>query len=290
MLYLALMLSTCLAAGKSVLFKKIGVDFKSTAQFLRLNALSFATAALVALSISGFDFKSLAGVSPFSAMMACLFALSIITTYLAQCKALSLGTTSSTMMIYSCGFLIPVFFSAAVYGETVSAVDGIALLLLLMAIFLIITPKKNARLSFKWILLSVISMIGSGTTAILQKVHQRSLFADEFLSMSVCEFLIAGVLLFLLSTVLPKKEISAAERSHEWKIGVLNGVFLGALSLLNLKLSGKLPAIVVFPVYNVGNIILSGLLGAVLYREKNTKKEILGFAVGCVAILMLGIL
>jgi len=223
-------------------------------------------------------------------MMACLFALSIITTYLAQCKALSLGTTSSTMMIYSCGFLIPVFFSAAVYGETVSAVDGIALLLLLMAIFLIITPKNNARLSFKWILLSVISMIGSGTTAILQKVHQRSLFADEFLSMSVCEFLIAGVLLFLLSTVLPKKEISAAERSHEWKIGVLNGVFLGALSLLNLKLSGKLPAIVVFPVYNVGNIILSGLLGAVLYREKNTKKEILGFAVGCVAILMLGIL
>ena len=128
-----------------------------------------------------------------------------------------------------------------------------------------------------------------GTTAILQKVHQNSFYAYEFLSLLIFEFVIAGVALVVLSFLISKKLTFCHGYKYELKIGLLNGIFLGALNLLNLILSGKLPAIIVFPIYNVGSIILSGAVGKKLYREKNYKNEILGFIIGCLAILLIGI-
>lgn len=289
MLYFALLLSTCLATGKSVLFKKIGSDFKTASQLFRLNGLSFLIAAVIAFMVSGCDFKSLINLSSYTAVMSFFFAISIIITYLTQSKALSLGTTSSTMMIYSCGFLIPVFFSAIAYKENISTIDWFALILLVVAVFLIITPKKSSKPSLIWLLLSIASMSGSGTTAVLQKVHQRSFYAHEFLSLVICEFIIAGVSLLVLSFAISKKTDFQHDCKHELKIGVVNGIFLGALNILSLILSGKLPAIIVFPIYNVGSIILIGIVGGKLYHEKNSKNEILGFIIGCVAILLIGI-
>ncbi|MBQ4110527.1 MAG: hypothetical protein IJC74_06540 [Clostridia bacterium] len=42
--------------------------------------------------------------------------------------AMSLGTASSTMLICSCGFLIPIFFGAIAYNEEISVIQIIAIL------------------------------------------------------------------------------------------------------------------------------------------------------------------
>jgi drug/metabolite transporter (DMT)-like permease len=289
MLYFLLLLSTCFATGKSVLFKKIGSDFNVPSQLFRLNGFSFMIAAVIVFILSGFDVGSLISLSFYSLGISFFIAVSIIVTYLTQSKALALAATSSTMMIYSCGFLIPVFFSAIIYKESISAIDWFALLLLIVAVFLIITPEKNSKPSLKWLLFSVVSMIGSGTTAVLQKVHQHSIYAHEFFSLAVCEFIIAGVSLLVLSFVISKKNSFEHNFKHELKIGLVNGLFLGSINLLNLILSGKLPAIIVFPIYNIGSIILSSIIGRKLYHEKNSKNELWGFIIGCIAIFLIGI-
>lgn len=289
MLYFLLAISTLMATGKSVVFKKIGVDSKSLRQFLRFNGLSFSVAALTALALSGFDFNTLFRLSPYSAVMSVLLALSITVTYLAQIKALSLGNSSATMLIYSCGFLIPVVFGAVSYKETLSVADLFAVVLLIISLFLIIAPEKRTKISFKWLLLSLIAMTGSGCTAILQKIHQHSPFADEFMGLSILEFIVAAIILSLLTFLAPKVSQCRRLTRKEGAVGALNGIFLGVLSLLNLNLAGKLPAIILFPVYNIGSIILTGILCTILYKEKNTPKGIIGFAVGCIAIMMIGV-
>ena len=67
------------------------------------------------------------------------------------------------------------------------------------------------------------------------------------------------------------------------------GLCVGFLNILNLTLAGKLPAVIQFPIYNIGGMILTGVLGAILFGEKNTKKQLIGFGIGCVSILIIGL-
>ncbi len=289
MLYFLLVLSTLTATGKAVVFKKIGVESKSLRQFLRFNGLSFVVAVITALAIACFDNKNLALPSPFSAGMAVLLCLSVIVTYLAQMKALSLGNSSTTMLIYSCGFLLPVIFGAIAYDEIISGADVFAVALLVVSLFLMIGPSRAEKLSWKWLLFTLISMTGSGCTAIMQKIHQHSQYADEIMGLSIFEFILAAFVLNTLMFLSPKTEQYRPLTKREGFVGILNGLFLGVLNLLNLNLAGKLPAIILFPVYNVGSIILTGIICTILYKEKNTKTGIIGFAIGCIAIMIIGI-
>ena len=123
----------------------------------------------------------------------------------------------------------------------------------------------------------------------MQKTIAGEFFAYEFMSLSILEFIIAAIILSFLMPFTSKPKENRVISKKELFVGTLNGIFLGTLNLLNLNLAGKLPAIILFPIYNIGSIILTGILCTVLYKEKNTKKEIVGFAIGCIAIMIIGI-
>ena len=289
MLYILLITTTLMQSGKSILFKKIGVDYQSNKQFFGLNGFSFGIAAVIATLIACFNLESLLKLSLFSVIMAAFFALAVIGMCLSQMKALSLGTTSSTMMIFSCGFLIPIIFGTVAYGEKILGVDIIALLLIIVSLFFIINPDKSSKLSAKWLFFTLVAMTCSGTLAVLQKIHQHSPHADEFLGLSVLEFLFASVVLTLLSLVVQKPDGYESPKKRELSFGLINGLFLSLPSMINLFLAGKFPAIIMFPIYNIGSIILSSVLGGIIYREKQTAKGIAGFIIGCIAVLLIGI-
>ena len=116
MLYFLLVISTLISSGKAVIFKKIGVESKYINQLLALNSLSFAVASVTVFAISGFNFNSIIRISPYSAVISAVLAFFVTITYLSQIKALSYGNTSATVLIYSCGFLIPIIFGTLVYN------------------------------------------------------------------------------------------------------------------------------------------------------------------------------
>ena len=67
------------------------------------------------------------------------------------------------------------------------------------------------------------------------------------------------------------------------------GVCVGALNLLNLNLSGKIPSVILFPIYNVGSLLLTTVISSVIYKDKISKRQSVGFVIGIVAILIVGI-
>lgn len=291
MLYALLALSTLTAAGKTILLKKIGVDAGSTRQLFASNAASFLFAAFFSLLFSGFRLRTLFNISSYSLSMAVLFALCVVVTYLSQTKAMSCGNGSTTMLIYSTGFLVPILFGSIFYRETVSVVQLLSLGLLLIALVLILRPSSAARIkpSLTWIFFSFLSAFGSGMIAVLQKIHQRSSQADEFALLLTWEFIIAGTVLSLITALLTKPSAQSSLTKKRLLVAGCSGFFVCALNTLNIRLAGKLPAIIVFPIYNIGNLILSGVLCAILFREKISRRELLGFGIGCVALLLIGI-
>lgn len=289
MLYFLLCLSTATATAKSVIFKKVGVNIQSSKMLTASNSVSFLTAAFVALVFGGFDFKSLVNISSYSLLLSLFFAISLVTTYLAQIRAMSLSNASTTSLIYSCGFLIPIFFSYFAYNETVSVVQIVSIVFLILSLVLIINPQKSGEFSLKWVLLSVLAACGSGTTAVLQKVHQRSDFANEFPSLLTYAFVFAAALLFVFSLFVKREDTDERLDKKNTLTSIFSGTFVGGLNMLNISLAGKIPAVILFPIYNIGSTILSSVICAVMFKEKTNRRQIIGVCIGLIAILFIGI-
>lgn len=287
-MYFVLLGATLAATGKTVFMKKMGTSSSNTSNLISQNVISFFVAAFISLIILKFDFSKLINISAYSFKMSLLFAFLVIFTYLSQIKAMSLGNSSATMLIYSCGFLIPIVFGALQYGEKISLMQYIGVGLILPALFLIINPKGGG-FSLKWVFFSFLSMTGSGLTAVFQKIHQKSEYADEFVSLITLEFTFAFLALLVLILLTLKKSKNSLPSSKIAFTSATNGVFIGVLNTLNLRLSGKLPAVVVFPIYNIGSLVLSGIILSVLYKEKLTKAKLLGLVLGIFGILFIGI-
>ena len=64
----------------------------------------------------------------------------------------------------------------------------------------------------------------------------------------------------------------------------------GRDEFLDLYLAGRLPCAVLFLVCNIGSMLLTTMISAAIYRDKPTRRQGVGFALGIVAILIIELL
>lgn len=290
MLYFILILATVAATAKAITCKKIGTTDSSLYTVMRQNSIIFSVACSAVFIMLLPDVSQLFALSPFSFLLSVIFALSMIFTQTTEIKAMSVGSSSMTILIYSCGFLLPIFFGYFQYGENVSLWQCLGIAVLLVALYLIISPEQNGKVSILWLVFALLSMAGSGFNAIIQKIHQYSDFSDELMPFLVSMFFFSALFSFIVSLVAPKTQTKKLPLKTRMLLPVISGLFIGTLNILNLTLAGKLPAIIQFPVYSIGSIILTGVCGTLMFKEKNTKKQLVGFGIGCVAITIIGLL
>ena len=88
---------------------------------------------------------------------------------------------------------------------------------------------------------------------------------------------------------LPKSNRNYRLKSKATFPSLISGVIIGAVNLINLYLSAKLPSIVLFPILNGGVIVLSGLAALLIFKENLSRSEYAGIAIGTLAICLLGI-
>ena len=139
-------------------------------------------------------------------------------------------------------------------------------------------------------MLSLLAMSGSGCSAIIQKLHQRSEFVAELPSFLTLALLASAAMCFVLHLFLPREAEKGGRMGlRSFAFPAVSGLCIGCLHLMNLVLAGKLPSVIHFPVYNVGSMILTGVLGALIFRERSGRMQIAGFAIGCIAILIVGL-
>ena len=140
-------------------------------------------------------------------------------------------------------------------------------------------------------------MLGSGARAIFQKTHQYSDFSSE-ISFYLVFCLFFSSVFTGIAYLVTKEEKNAKKEAIDKKrtffksfiIPACLGICVGLLNFLNLILSGNLPSVILFPIYNVGSMLLVILLSAIIYKDKMTTLQKIGFFLGIAAILVIGLL
>ena len=293
--YLILALSTLLATGKALFCKALGTGQYSKKETAILNFKALFVAFACSLLFVVDEFYKLFKISTFSIILSIFFGISVAITQIMQSKAMGNGPASLVSLVYSCGFLVPIFYGLIFWNEGVSIYQWLGILLLVVALCLIVCKGEKSGRMIAWLPFAALAMLGSGANAIFQKTHQYSSFADELQLFLVYSLFFSSLFTGIVALVIRKSEEGESDLSKKQRIikklivPLCLGVCVGLLNFLNLNLSGKLPSVILFPVYNVGSMLLSSLISALIYKDKPTKRQGIGFAIGIVAILIVGV-
>ena len=203
-----------------------------------------------------------------------MFNVMAITT---QKLGISIASMASKMSL-----IIPVFAALLLQENTdFSFVNGLGILLALIAVYF--TFKKEAQLE-EPITIAIILFFGAGILDMGLNYIQEDYLKDkdDFSQFIIIVFFIA-FLAGLLKIIYSKQKIQLKN--------IMAGITLGIPNYLSiyfvLEALNQLGGIIVFPVLNIGVVLLSSILSFVIYKEYLSKLNWSGIALACISIILI---
>lgn len=285
--FLLLGLSAVLSTGRNLLSKKLSDIPFGSGPFFWCQSVLFLSGALSLLLFGGLAPWSIASVT---VVYAVIYGLLLLLAQWLYTAALAEGNTAVCSTVYSLGFLFPTLSGAVLWADPFSLLDGIGVLCAAGAVIFSGMRRKGEEKTgkTKFFLPLFIAMLASGGLGIVQKLQQKSDFADQKTLFLLIAFLFAAAVSLLLALCVKKKSVPPL-RPRSLAVASPIGVCFGACNLLNTTLAGLLPGTVFFPTLNISVILLSMFAGVVFFKERLSKKEALVLLLGGASILFLNL-
>lgn len=251
-------------------------DLESGAHVYRFNTLSYAICILLfgIIALSG-------GFSLFTVTFGLLFGVVTALSNYYKMLSLSLGPMHITLLITTSSMIIPTL-SGVFFGEKFSIAKLLIVFVLIFFIYLSFEKKNDSHFNKKWLIFCLLAFILQGSIGVLQKIHQSSEHKGE-----IGGFLFIAFICSLVYSHFRAKKIFK-ELNFGRKLYIfapICGLCTFAMNFLNLKLSGLLPSQIFFPVVNGSAIILSSVMSLLLFKEKLTKRQVVGLCGGIVSLI-----
>lgn len=180
------------------------------------------------------------------------------------------------------GVLVPTLMAIFVFGEAPSALQLIGILAAVFAIILIRLEKSRQKAASSVGLVAL--MLAGGMADGMSKVYEQfgsAALQDHFL---LYTFLTALVLCIGL-TVFQKQSVTLPDVLCGFLIGIPN-YFTSRFLLLSLD---TIPAVVAYPGYSVGTLVLVTLSGVLFFREKLSRRQLIALLIILAALAMLNL-
>ena len=239
-------------------------------------------------------------ISGYSFVMAVIFAAITAGAQYLSLLAMSLGPMSYSVLFTYLSMLIPTLFGIVYSHLTITLLQVIGLILMIITFWFSADLKKDTAMTAKWLAAAFGSFLCWGLVGVCQQLHQSSAYAQELDGFLLWSFLFAALIFALFYWFVPggkaaPKEASAPNTTPVFRIRsgvtifvVIAGVGIGAVNQIHLYLSGRMPSILFFPIANGGVIILSGLAAVLLFREKLNVRQRIGILTGLLSVCLLG--
>jgi drug/metabolite transporter (DMT)-like permease len=241
-------------------------------------------AALIGLLfvLSGEEFSFSIQTFLFGVFLAMLF----VTAFFAFAKAVSAAGTALATVSSRLSVIVPVLLSIFIFNErpTLYQIFGIILTIFTTVLFYFsLKNSQKGHLRFKDYFYLLLVLIGIGLADFSLKVFQQWRPAAEKSYFIFTVFLFAALYTFLLAII---KRVTF-DRSVLIRGGLLGipNVFSTVFLLVALA---QLPAIIVYPIINIGIIILTSLGAMLIWQEHLNIYGKWAVATGVVAIVLLG--
>ena len=180
------------------------------------------------------------------------------------------------------GVVVPTLASILVFGETPRPAQIVGIVLAIAAILLIQLEKGGGKA--KNALGLVILLIAGGSTDVLSKIYEEmgsAALSDQYL---LYTFFVALVLCALVA-VYKKQTLSISDIVFGLLVGVPN-YFSARFLLLSLS---AVPAVIAYPSYSVGTIVLIALVGKVFFKERLSRRQLVAMGVILAALILLNL-
>ena len=242
---------------------------------------------------SGFVFDFNPSVIPYSIAFGLTYGVAVAASF----YAIKYGPLSLTSLINSYSLIIPTFWGLLFFDEKTSLTLYLGIAALMISLFLVnlklsgkeeISPDKKQKIDPEWYLFIALSFVGNGGCSTVQNVHQRNFDGKYKNELMILALLIVAVSLAIIVILTERKNIKKSFGGG-WIQMVVCGGFNGLCNLLVMLCSVLMGASVMFPIISAGSIILTALVSIFFYKEKLTKMQYAGFALGILAIVLLNI-
>lgn len=215
------------------------------------------------------------------------FAVCYAAAWMGTVLALQYGLMAISTLIISCSIVFPTLYGVWL-GEPVGPRMLVSLALLLVSMVLVnLRFEDSGKFSIKWLACVLMAFVCNGMCTVLQNMQKRTLgdsFSHEFMILSL---LLAFVLLMGYA-LLTTRGIGAALRACI-PYAAVNGTFNAMSNLLMLLIIGNIPNTIFYPT-NAALIMLSTfVLAYTVYRERFTRPQYIGYALGIVSIVLLNL-
>lgn len=182
------------------------------------------------------------------------------------------------------GLLVPTTASVIIFRERPGIIQIIGFCIAVCAIILINSDKKGGSQKNLKIGLLIALLVLAGLGDVMSKFHEE--WGSHDLTESFLFFIfLTACILCLGVTARKKQKIGLWEIFFGLIIGIPN-YYSSKFVLIALK---SLPAVVVFPTFSVGCIVVVTLAGLLLFREKLSKRQCTALGMIMVALAMLNI-
>ena len=221
------------------------------------------------------------------------FGLSILTgfwfifTYLLMTASTQRSGVTVTSLSSKLSVVLPILAGVIMLGERLNLVASTGIVLALVALVLVLGGKKETggKSNKKW-LLPVFIFFGTGTGDILMKITEQQNTAGNLGFMIAFIYFIALV----FGVIIVLWDILRGKSSWQWKnaaggigLGVIN--YFSTFSVYNAMRC--FDNVVLFPIYNIGVVSLTALVGWMFFKEKLTWKNYVGLVLAVAAVILI---
>ncbi|MBV1922615.1 MAG: DMT family transporter [Flavobacteriaceae bacterium] len=211
-----------------------------------------------------------------------VFVLMAITTQKGGLSVVSIATKMS--------MVIPILFGLFYYKEDASALKIIGILLALIAVyFSSLKSKSNISIDKKYIIYPILVFIGSGIVDTSIKFLEDSFVAKNDVPIFSATIFFAAAIVGALIIIYKAIKGTVKIELKNWVAGIFLGIpnYFSVYFLVKALRSEGLESSEVFTLNNVAVVMLSTILGILLFKEKLIPKNWFGIFLAITSILLI---
>lgn len=272
-----------LSSGRNILSKDIGRHVKTKQDFFQSQSLLFLGGMALIFILNpmktfAFSFGIL--------MYALIYGAFLVSSQWLFTFSMKTGDIAVCSLVYSFGFIFPTVSGALIWEEAFGFTKYVGIVLIIICILLFTKKEPHVDNNKRYLPPLIMAMFSSGGLGVMQKVQQKSDFHLQTNAFLFFAFLFAFGMSFIAYCI-TRKSTSCRHNNKLYMISVPAGICFGGANYINTILAGMMESSVFFPFQNIATLVLSAILGMIIFKEKASVKKLIGFAVGIAAIVIL---
>lgn len=265
---------SALFAGLTSILAKCGIKNTDSNVATALRTIVVLIFSWIMVFITG-SHNTLSDISSKTLIFLILSGISTGASWLCYFRALQIGDVNKVTPIDKSSTILTMLMAFILLGEEITLIKGIAMILIGVGTYLMITKKENVVVNNKnntWLIYALGSAIFASLTSILGKIGIEGV--DSTLGTAI-RTIVVLIMAWIVVFVTKKQNAIKDIDKNSWIFLVLSGLATGGSWLCYYKALQTGPASVVVPIDKL-SILVTIAFSYIIFKEKLNKKSSLG--------------